>query len=221
VELLGALRRLLGVDRHREQARGQATGLLELEQRAPLLGELLLPDLVLRVDALDRLVVEDHVGLGDRHRLGEVLAREQLVRLVHVGDLDRLGALGLRERDEVDVLAGRLGLRPPHADRVAELALALLDRARELLGMPDTGPIVPSGLMMPVIVTVGSIFSPVIVARKPPAIRPEADAPSMYPPDAAENEKSVRSLPSVDAATNAETQTPARHCDPVPPASSS
>ena len=52
--------------------------------------------------------------------------------------------------------------------------------AANFSGMPPTGPIVPSGLMMPVIVArVGSIFAPVIAARKPPAIRPDADAPSM------------------------------------------
>jgi hypothetical protein len=45
--------------------------------------------------------------------------------------------------------------------------------------MPATGPNVPSGLMMPVIVTVGSTGAPVIAARNPAAIRPDADAPSM------------------------------------------
>ena len=46
-------------------------------------------------------------------------------------------------------------------------------------GMPPTGPIVPSGLMMPVIVTLSFTLWPVIAARKPPAIRPDALAPSM------------------------------------------
>ncbi len=46
-------------------------------------------------------------------------------------------------------------------------------------GMPPTGPIVPSGLIVPVIETVGSIAAPVIVARKPPAISPDALGPSM------------------------------------------
>ncbi len=45
--------------------------------------------------------------------------------------------------------------------------------------MPATGPIVPSGLIVPVIVAAGSIRAPVIVARNPPAMRPEAEAPSM------------------------------------------
>jgi len=125
---------------------------------------------------------------------GRCLPVSSLYACVHVGDLDRLGALGLRERDEVDVLAGRLGLRPPHADRVAELALALLDRARELLG--DAGHRTDRAVGVD---DAGHRHGRIDLLaghrrEKPPAIRPEADAPSMYPPDAAENEKSVRSL---------------------------
>src|SRR5206468_12962494 len=85
-------------------------------------------------------------------------------------------------------------------------------------GMPPTGPMVPSGLMMPVMVALGSIDVPISDARKPAVIRPDALAPSTLPPAPAEKRKSVRSLPSVVAATYDAIHTPARHCPPAPPA---
>jgi hypothetical protein len=48
-------------------------------------------------------------------------------------------------------------------------------------GRPFTGPMVPSGLMTPVIVAPASVGVPVIAARNDAVINPDADAPSTCP----------------------------------------
>src|SRR5688500_5674740 len=64
--------------------------------------------------------------------LRQLLPGHQLVRAVHIRDLDRLAATRLGDLDEIDALVRVQVHRVPHADRVPELLLADRHRSLEL-----------------------------------------------------------------------------------------
>ena len=85
-----------------------------------------------------------------------------------------------------------------------------------LYGMPPTGPIVPSGLIVPVIVMPGSSVSPRMSARVATVIRPPALGPSILPMTSKSTSRFVSGAPVRRVATVTADHPAASHCSPVP-----